>query len=373
VPKTVGTLPRLPRPTLLDLYVGKAYLRVLALAFAGLLGLFYIGSFIDWSNNLFKGQATAAQLAQYMWFSTPQFVYYVLPLSALVATLVTIGLLTKSSELIIMRACGVSLYRTALPLLVLGLLWSGALFLLEESVLAGSNRRVAELKHLMRGGTPRTFDVLSRQWVTGRDGRIYRYTYFDPGAKALTGLEVYGFDEQPWGLNEVMFVQAAAYEAAQDTWRAVAGWRRQFDQHAITAYTPLEAKALRLEPASYFGTEQPSVDRLSFTSLRRYIDALRTSGFDVVAYRVALHRKVAFPFVALVMTLLAVPFAVTTGRRGALFGIGLGLLLAISYWGLSAVFGAIGGAGLLAPPLAAWAPNVLFVSAASYLLLTVRT
>ena len=139
---------------------------------------FYIGSFIDWSDNLFKGQATAAQLAQYMWYSTPQFIYYVLPLSALVGTLVTIGLLTKSSELIVMRACGVSLYRTALPLLVLGLLWSGLLFGLEESFLASANRRAAELKHLMRGGAPRTFDVLSRQWVAGRDGRIYHYTYF---------------------------------------------------------------------------------------------------------------------------------------------------------------------------------------------------
>ena len=87
-----------------------------------------------------------------LWYSTPQFVYYVLPLSALVGTLVTIGLLTKSSELIVMRACGVSLYRTALPLLVLGLLWSGMLFGLEESFLAASNRKAAELKHLMRGG-----------------------------------------------------------------------------------------------------------------------------------------------------------------------------------------------------------------------------
>ena len=141
----------------------------------------------------------------------------------------------------------------------------------------------------------------------------------------------------------------------------------------VTAYTPIADKPMIFEAASYFGTEQPDADRLSFTSLRRYIAALRVSGFDVVPYRVALHRKIAFPFVALVMTLIAIPFAVTMGRRGALFGIGLGLLLAISYWGLSAVFSAIGGAGLLSPPLAAWAPNVLFVSAASYLLLTVRT
>ena len=373
VPRGVVELVRLPRPTLLDAYVGKAYLRVLLLAFAGLLGIFYIGSFIDWSDNLFKGQATASQLAQYMWYSTPQFVYYVLPLSALVGTLVTIGLLTKSSELIVMRACGVSLYRTALPLMVLGLLWSGLLFGLEESFLAASNRKAAELKHLMRGGAPRTFDVLARQWVAGRDGRIYRYTYFDPRAKTLTGLEVYRFQEKPWGLAETMSVRSASYQAADGTWLADQGWTRRFADDVVTAYTPIAEKPLVFEAASYFGTEQPDADRLSFTSLQRYIAALRVSGFDVVPYRVALHRKIAFPFVALVMTLIAIPFAVTTGRRGALFGIGLGLLLAISYWGLSAVFSAIGGAGLLSPPLAAWAPNVLFISAASYLLLTVRT
>jgi lipopolysaccharide export LptBFGC system permease protein LptF len=253
------------------------------------------------------------------------------------------------------------------------LLWSGLLFGLEESFLAASNRKAAELKHLMRGGQPRTFDVLSRQWVAGRDGRIYHYTYFDPRAKTLSGLEVYKFSDKPWGLDETVSVRSAQYQPAGGSWLADQGWTRRFTNDVVSAYTRFEAAPLVFEAASYFGTEQPDADRLSFTSLSRYIQALRVSGFDVVPYRVALHRKIAFPFVALVMTLIAIPFAVTTGRRGALFGIGLGLLLAISYWGLSAVFGAIGGAGLLSPPLAAWAPNVLFVSAASYLLLTVRT
>jgi LPS export ABC transporter permease LptG len=373
VPKWAGEVFRLPRPTLLDAYVGKAYLRVLVLAFAGMLGIFYIGSFIDWSDNLFKGQASATQLALYMWYSTPQFVYYVLPLSALVATLVTIGLLTKSSELIVMRACGVSLYRTALPLLVLGVLWSGTLFALAETFLADANRKSAELKHLMRGGQPRTFDVLARQWVAGRDGRIYRYTYFDPRNRLLSGLEVYEFTDRPWRLSEAVQVRSASYVGSGGAWQTDQGWVRRFGDGAVTGYEHFDSAKLTFEEASYFGTEQPDADRLSFASLRHYINTLTVSGFDVVGYRVALHRKVAFPFVALVMTLIAVPFAVTMGRRGALFGIGLGLLLAISYWGLSAVFGAMGGAGLLSPPLAAWAPNVLFVSAASYLLLTVRT
>jgi lipopolysaccharide export LptBFGC system permease protein LptF len=88
---------------------------------------------------------------------------------------------------------------------------------------------------------------------------------------------------------------------------------------------------------------------------------------------VALERKISFPFVTIVMTLLAVPFAVTTGRRGAMYGIGLGIVLAIVYWVAISVFAALGTGGLVPPGLAAWAPNLLFAAGAGYLLLTVRT
>ena len=361
----------LPRFRLLDGYVSRAYLRILALAFAGMLGIFYIASFIDWSDNLFKGQATGVQLALFLWYSTPQYVYYVLPLAALVATLVTIGLLTRSSELIVMRACGVSLYRTAVPLLVFALLWSGALLALEETVLAQANRGAAELKHLMRGGSPRTFNVLARQWVTGRDGRLYHYNYFDPRAAALNEIEIYRFDQANWRIAERTQARAAVFDRTD--WRAAHGWIRGFTDHSVTTYLPFAERRLQLEAPGYFGTEQPDAERMSFTDLRRYIATLKISGFDVVPFTVAMHRKLSFPFVALVMTLIGVPFAVTTGRRGALYGIGLAIGLAICYWGLFAVFTAIGSAGMLSPVLAAWAPNVLFVSAATAMLLTVRT
>ena len=73
------------------------------------------------------------------------------------------------------------------------------------------------------------------------------------------------------------------------------------------------------------------------------------------------------------MTLIAVPFAVTTGPRGAMYGIGAGLVLAFSYWGALTLFGALGSAGLFNPVFAAWAPNMLFGTAAIYLILTART
>ena len=71
---------------------------------------------------------------------------------------------------------------------------------------------------------------------------------------------------------------------------------------------------------------------MTVPELRRHIADLKASGFNWLPLAVELQRKLAFPFVTVVMTLLAVPFGVTTGRRGALYGIGIGIVIALAYW-----------------------------------------
>jgi LPS export ABC transporter permease LptG len=363
---------RLPSPRILDLYLVRFYARIFGIAFAGMLGIFYIATFIDLSDKLFKGQATGAMLLEYFWYSTPQFVYFVTPISTLVATLVTIGLLTKSSELIVMRACGVSLYRAAVPLVAFGLFWSAGLFTLSETVLAEFNRKAKALGHVIRGNAPRTFDVMNRQWVAGRDGSLYHYVFFDPGQLEMNSLSLYRFAPDGWRIASRTFVTRADFR--DDQWKGGQGWSREFDRRSeVRKYVTYDTTPLRIEPASYFMTEQPDAERMSYVQLRSYIGELKTSGFNVVPYQVALQRKVSFPFVTVIMTLLAIPFAATTGRRGALYGVGVGIVLAIAYWLLFSVFTAMGTAALVSPLLAAWAPNILFTACAAYLLLTVRT
>jgi lipopolysaccharide export LptBFGC system permease protein LptF len=112
---------------------------------------------------------------------------------------------------------------------------------------------------------------------------------------------------------------------------------------------------------------------MTYGELRAYIGQLEASGANVVPYTVELRRKIAFPLVTVVMTLIAIPFAITTGRRGALYGIGIGIVLAIFYFLVMTLFVALGRGGLLGPTLAAWAPNLLFGAVAAYMILTVRT
>ncbi|MGH9349504.1 MAG: LPS export ABC transporter permease LptG [Vicinamibacterales bacterium] len=370
---------RLPVPGILDRYVALTYIRVFGLAFVALLGVFYIATFLDHSDKVFKGQATWRTLLTYFWYQTPEYVYYVIPLSVLLATLVTIGLLTKNSELVVMKACGISLYRVALPALVCALVTGAALFVLEETFLGPSTRRAYAIRHEMRGGLPQTFDVLERRWLVGRDGDIYHYAYFEPRTHQLTQLSIYRFAGEMARLERRMFAERALFLGGRpggrpDAWHVEQGWIRDFEANGDTRrFTPFAESTLAIEPASSFATPEPEPKYMSYSQLSGYVERLRVSGFDVSEQQVALARKISFPFVTLIMTLIAVPFAVTTGRRGALYGIGVGIVLAIAYWVAISVFGALGSGGLVAPGLAAWAPNLLFGAGAAYLLLTVRT
>ena len=366
----------IPRPRLLDLYVGQQFLRIIALAFLGLMALYYVGTIVDLSERLFKGQASGRLLAQYLWYSTPQFAYYAVPIATLVAVLGTIGGLTRSSELTVMRACGVSLYRASMPLLVVALASSAMLFTLEERVLAESNKKANELDDIIHERPLHTVDVANRSWLIGREDRIYYYELFNPQRAEIRRLTVFQPEPQPYRLVSEVFATSATCpdRACEDgTWQARSGWEQKFARAARPVRTPFASREIALSPLRDFTLAQVDASMMTFNELRDYIQRTRASGFNITEEEVNLQGKVAFPAVTIVMTALAIPFAVSTGRRGALYGIGLAIILSVAYWLLMAFFLAAGKAGLLPAPLAAWATNILFMAVAGYLVLTVRT
>ncbi len=370
---------RLPTVSILDGYVAQTFGRIFVLSAVATASIFYISTFIDLSDKVFRGVGTWTMLAEYFWYATPQFAYYVLPISVLLAAIVTIARLTKNSELVVMKACGISLYRVALPL-ALGAIVSGLfLFAIQETVLGPSNRRAEAIRHVLRGGSPETFDVLERRWVAGDGGAIYHFQHFNPRMQQLSGLSIYEIDAGTRGLTSRTFAEWAVFAAhprgaTHDTWEVAEGWTRDFDADGQPSrFMAFERANRQIENVAYFETEPPDAKFMSYAQLRTHTERLQSSGFDVLEQRVALARKLAFPFATLVMTLIAVPFAVTAGRSGALAGIGVGIALALGYWSTLSVFAAFGAGGLIEPMLAAWAPNLLFSAGAAYMLLTVRT
>ncbi len=380
----------LPALRLLDRYVAKEYWRVVSVAVLSLLGIFYVSTLIDLAEKMLKGQAPVGVVLRFFYFQTPQFVFWVLPMAVLVATLVTMAVMTKNSELIIMRACGVSLYRTTAPLLVLALGASAVLFALQERVLPRANREADRLNRIIRGFEPQ-MSPFNQRWIIGRNGSIFNYDTFDSTASRFLHLRTYEVAPDSWRLGAMTYaadatlVRRSADDPTVSLWAGHQGWVRRFSAGSPKAgthlleYEPFTERQLTLESPEYFSsrprdTDQMTYDQmLTFNELRSYIDQLRASGANVVPYVVALQRKIAFPLVTVLMTVLAVPFGVSGGRRGALYGVGIGLVLALGYFVTMSVFGAFGAGGILPPALAAWAANLLFGAAAVYMILTVRT
>jgi len=255
-------------------------------------------------------------------------------------------------------------------------------------VLAASNREAARLNAIIRGYPQQTFGVLNRRWIVGAGGDIYHYEFFDPRANRFSRLSMFDVDQTRWRLADLTFAsdvtlarRASAGAQPAVGWMAHQGWRRTFatinypsGARTGVRYEPFTEMPVSLEPPSYFkDAEDPDADRMTYGELKQYITQLQASGYRAVPYMVQLQRKIAFPFVTVVMTLLAIPFAVTIGRRGAMSGIGIGIVFAILYWTGQSVFGALGSGGWISPMLGAWAPNILFGAAAIYMVLTVRT
>ncbi len=363
----------LPRPRLLDLYVLRRYLGVVALASGALLGLYYIGAFIDRSEKLFKGQADGSMLVAFLFYSTPQFIAYLAPMAVLIAVLATLGGLIRTGELVVMRACGVSLYRAALPLVAMAALWTGGLFFLDDRVLAESNVKAERLdNHIRSGMAPGLVPVANTHWLADGRGRIYYYVAYDAERRRLHGLSMFQVDEQSFSLGSPTWTDGARYNG--EIWESGRGWAQHFPAGDRSHREEFASRVLDLPPPENFsGNEPQQAEMMTFGELRRHIDRLARSGFNLAESRVQLHERVAFPFVACVMTLLGIPFAMTVGRRGALYGVGLAIILASAYWLLNTVFLAVGQAGLMPAMLAAWAANLLFLAGAAYLTLSVRT
>ena len=379
----------LPAPRLIDRYISREYLRVFALGVLGLLAIFYISTLIDMMDKLFRGETTVAVLLRYFAFATPRFIYFVVPMSVLVAALVTVGVMTKNSEMLVLRACGISLYRVMAPLVGFGLLASVSLFVLQDRVLASTNREADRLEAKIRGWNEQSTQ-LTQHWRVGTGGQIYLFDVFEPKPPRFTRLHIYDVDQSAWRLrsitymNEVVLQRERRGGALVPVWKGKKGWHRDLtpvgpgrggrpDEDMAVRYEAVTERVLPLEEPKYFQSSVPKADQMTLSELRTYIAQLRASGSNVVPYLVELQRKIAFPLVTVVMTLIAVPFAITTGRRGALYGIGIGIVLAIVYFIVMSVFVAMGQGGILTPVLAAWAPNMMFGALAAYMILTVRT
>jgi LPS export ABC transporter permease LptG/LPS export ABC transporter permease LptF len=367
-------------PLILDDYVLKQFLSTFVLVLVSFLLLMIIFTFFELLGDIIRNRTPLVTVGAYLINLMPNLVYNLTPLCTLVAVLATFGALNRTSELTAMKATGISLYRVMVPVLVIAAIIGAALFAFDESYLPTANRRQEALRSVIKGKPAQTFLRPDQQWIFGRQepgkpARIYYYEFFDSDRDRFANLTVFEFDPESFALSRRIFATSAHWEPGLHQWIFEEGWERSFQGDAMRNYRTFQVQTfpeIREDPV-YFKKENRQSQEMSFGELDRYIHDLGQSGFDTMRLRVQLNRKLAYPLITLVMSVLAIPFALSMGKRGSLTGIAAAIGLAIAYWVIAGTFEAMGNVNMLPAILAAWSPDLLFGLIGGYLLLRTPT
>jgi LPS export ABC transporter permease LptG/LPS export ABC transporter permease LptF len=367
-------------PRILDQYVVIEFLKMFTLVLVGFVLLLLVFTVFDLLGDILRTHVSLTIVGAYLINLTPWFLYQIAPLAVLIAVLVTFGVLNRNSEIIAMKATGISLYRLVVPIVSIAAILAVSLFLFNEFYLPQANKRQDALRNVIKGRPPQTVTHPEQNWIfgepnKGEPGRIFYYRFFDPDRNEFANISVFEFNPSTFALTRRIYAAKATWDPDTGTWEFQDGWQNDIEGDHTSGFREFKQTSFSEihEAPGYFNKESLQAQEMNFGQLDRYIGDLRQSGFDTMKLRVALWQKLAYPLIAVIMAVLAIPFALSMGRRGSLTGIAVAIGVALTYFVVDQLFGALGNVNYLPAALAAWSSDLLFGLVGGYLLLRTPT
>ena len=367
-------------PRILDEYVVREFLGIFLLVLSGFVMLMLVFTFFEDIKDILQRNIPLSTVGEYLINLTPDMLYQITPLAVLIAVLVTFGVLNRNSEIIAMKACGISLYRLVIPIVSIAGLLAVGLFLFDQFYLPQANRRQEALHNIIKGRPPQTVLHPEQNWIFGQPrpgepGRIFYYQFFDHKINEFANLSIFEFDPSTFALSRRIFAARATWDPATGAWNFQNGWQREISGANVTEYRPfLKTSFAEIhEDPGYFTKVKWQAQEMNFGQLNHYINDLRQSGFDTMRLRVELWHKLAYPLMAVIIAVLAIPFALSMGRRSSLTGIAVAIAVTLAYIVFSDLFEGLGDVNYLPAAMAAWSSDLIFGLVGSYLLLKTPT
>jgi LPS export ABC transporter permease LptF/LPS export ABC transporter permease LptG len=362
-------------PTLLDDSVLGDFFLYLGMILSAFLVLLLVFTLFELLGDILRNQIPPLVVAEYLLNVAPYLLYTVAPLIMLLAVLVTFGIMQRSNEITAVKATGISVYRLVAPVLVIAAFLSVGLFFADQFYLPHTNKRQEALHNQIKGKPPQTYLRPDRRWIFGQNNDIYYYQFFDADRNQFGNVTIFQLDPAAFAITRRIHAERAHWAESLNRWVYEEGWERSLRGLAMGGYRVFDVSTFAEfgETPAYFKKEVKQYTEMNYEELRLYIRDLQQSGFDVVRLRVQLQKKLSYPVITLVMAVLAVPFSLSSGKKGALTGVATAVGIAVFYTVVSRLFEAMGDLSQLPPALAAWFPDLIFSLVGGYLILKVPT
>lgn len=288
----------------------------------------------------------------------PSVIVMTIPMGVLLATVMTLNRLSLSSEITVMRACGIGLNRIAKPIFLFAILMSLSSFFINETVVPVMTRQSKDLalwalgqKNIPEGKENFVFKeindngTLKRLFYVGfcKKKTLYNVTVLD-NAKDDT-IQVLQARQGKTSPDGWVFEKGAAYTIA--------------NSGQVLNTTLFDTSTVKFGLDLSKELNKNTAKEMNFTKLAKYLVSTNISDVDRRIYTIELFDKIALPITTIVFVLVGVPLAITPPRvrynRGFLFSI----LIIFAYYVVRALSISFGEAGSMTPFIAAWLPNII--------------
>ena len=340
--------------SILDRYLGRIILQYTLITLLVLLGLFAFVNFLEQLGDLGSGRYELSDAFLYLVLTIPRTMYELFPLAALLGTIIGLSLLANDSELIVLRASGVSVWQITVSALKTGALFVIVAMLIGELVAPPADTRAqrGRAEALQRNHAPTDAGL----WL--RDAQNFINLGEVLPDLTLLGIKIFQFDDKK--LRTLTSAADGKFADGEWTLRDVKQTRIDMDGNIETARMETSRWRTGVTPQtlSVF-LAQP--DQLSMWQLRRHIHHLAQNRQQTAPYQLAFWNKIMLPLSTAIMVMLAIPFVFVNLRSGTLGrSLFVGILLGIGFYVANKSFGFFVLVYNLPPLLGATIPIIAF-------------
>lgn len=356
----------------LDRYIMMRLLTITLFVVGVLIAIFILIDFSENSDNFADAGASIAQIWQeYYQNYIPEMIRLVSPIALFVACLFLAGQMSERLEITAIKAAGISLYRLALPYLLLASLLAGTVAWLDSEIIPHANRdRIAFEQEYLNGQT----DYIDRGAIYRQEspGRIFQVGHYS--AQSATGyrMVITEFSEED-RISRVLSASRIDWIDSLQVWEATRFTDRVWFEEGYRDTTGEDLSLqLSLHPRD-LARRSSDIFQLTWKEARDYIDSIERSGAGGIELPlVQLYGRMAYPFSLLIVTLIGFSLATERRQGGRGFYIAMGLTISFLYLALIKIMEPLGASGAMDPLWASLVPHLIFLSAGMFLFLTVK-
>lgn len=341
---------------IIDRYIARVVVGGTLTALLVVVGLSVFFSLIGEIEDVGEGGYTLLKMLATVVLTIPNSMYELFPVAALLGSLIGMGMLASNSELIAMRASGLSIWR-----IVLSVMRAGVIMLLVAVLLGEFVAPVAEqtAQQLRAEATDTRVSFMGNRGLWVRDDKLFINASKVISENTLAEITVYEFDDEA-RLKVATRAASARYRKGQWVLREVQ--QSEFGKDSVQVHHIDKLSRDSLLTPELLGIVVLKPEDMSARNISQFMGYLEDNGLDTQQYRYALLGRFITPLSALVMLFISVPFvfgglrSVSTGQR--LF---IGIMVGFGFYILSQISGQMGRVYDLNPLLATLAPSIIFL------------